>query len=157
MSCTQAELAVVVMMPEPLLVPFPEGSIEEDMVSSAVFGTHQKLTCLLQPQVSTSGVWICDQCLWHGLFCDWPELDSWSKSCTVCKDQKSVCTIQGDLVSKWKPQGKSEKAQAQTRKQAEVESEVELESEGSGGDGWRARGFQDLSFTLLGLQDREDE
>ena len=36
MSCTQAELAVVVMMPEPLLAPFLEESIEENMVSSAV-------------------------------------------------------------------------------------------------------------------------
>src|SRR5882672_11494087 len=71
----------------------------------------------------------------------------------VCKNQKSVCTIQGDLVSKRKPRGRSEKAWAQKWKRAEVESELE----GSGGDGWRARGLQDLSFTLLGLQEREDE
>jgi len=53
--------------------------------------------------------------------------------------------------------GKIRESMAKKQKQAEVESEVELESEGSGGDGWRARGFQDLSFALLGLQEREDE
>ena len=36
MSCTQAELVVVVMTLEPLLAPFPEESIEENLVSSAV-------------------------------------------------------------------------------------------------------------------------
>src|SRR5882672_11263758 len=38
MSCTQAELAVVVMMPEPFLAPFPEESIAEEMVSFRDFG-----------------------------------------------------------------------------------------------------------------------
>jgi len=42
-------------------------------------------------------------------------------------------------------------------KQAEVESEVELESEGRGEDGWRVQGFQDVSFSLLGIQERQDE
>jgi len=46
MSCTQAVLAVVVMMLEPLLAPFPEESIEEEMVSFHYFRTRQKLTCL---------------------------------------------------------------------------------------------------------------
>ena len=34
---------------------------------------------------------------------------------------------------------------------------MELGSEGSGEDGWRAQGFQDLTFTLLGIQERQDE
>src|SRR5882672_4907245 len=46
MGCTQAELAVVVMMPEPLLAPFPEELIEEEMVSFHNFEICQKLTCL---------------------------------------------------------------------------------------------------------------
>src|SRR5882672_2112943 len=75
----------------------------------------------------------------------------------VCKNWKLVCAIQGDPVSKWKPQGKSEKVQAKKRKWAEVESEVELESEGSSEDGWRVEGFQDISFALLGIQEWQDE
>ena len=38
-----------------------------------------------------------------------------------------------------------------------MESEVELESEGSSGDGWRAWGFQDIYFALLGIQEQQDE
>ena len=34
---------------------------------------------------------------------------------------------------------------------------MELGSEGSGEEGWRARGFQDISFALLGIQERQDE
>ena len=40
---------------------------------------------------------------------------------------------------------------------SEVELELELELEGSGEDGWRAWGFQDVSFALLGIQERQDE
>jgi len=32
-----------------------------------------------------------------------------------------------------------------------------LGSEGSGEDGWRVQGFQDISFALLGVQERQDE
>src|SRR5882672_8542603 len=69
--------------------------------------------------------------------------------------QKLVWAIQGDPVSKWKPRGKSGKVQSKKRKRAE--SEGELESEGSGEEGWRARGFHDIAFTLLGIQERQDE
>jgi len=60
-------------------------------------------------------------------------------------------------VSKWKPRRKSEKARGKKWKWDEVESDVELGSEGSGDDGWRARGFQDVTLALLGVQERQDE
>ena len=34
---------------------------------------------------------------------------------------------------------------------------MEFESEGSSEDGWRAWGFQDISFALLGIQEWKDE
>jgi len=46
MNSTQAQLAVVVMTPEPLLAPFPEESVAEEMVSFRIFGTSSELTCL---------------------------------------------------------------------------------------------------------------
>jgi len=51
------------MMPEPLLVPFPEVPVVEELeVSSAVSETLQKIDMLRQVQASTSGAQICDQC-----------------------------------------------------------------------------------------------
>jgi len=41
----------------------------------------------------------------------------------------------------------------QSNKRVRTEDELEAELEGSGTGGWKARGLQDISFTLLGLKD----
>src|SRR5467141_2552394 len=56
-----------------------------------------------------------------------------------------------------KPRKKSERAWGKKRKRDEVGSDAELGSEGSGDEGWRAQGFQDVTFALLGIQERQDE
>ena len=157
MSCTQAVLAVVVMMLEPLLAPFLEESIEEEMVSFHNFRNLSEIDLSSQPQASTSGARTCDRCYRHGLVCEWPGPKDQSKSCTFCKNWKSVCAILGNPVSNQKPWGKSEKVRAKKWKRGEVDSDVEFGSEGSGEDGWRAWGVQDVTFALLGIQERQDE
>ena len=106
--------------------------------------------------MSTSDARTCDRCFRHGVVCEWPETKGRS-NCTFCRDRKSVCAILGNPVSNQKPRKKSEKVRGKKRKRDEVESDAELGSEGSSEEGWRARGFQDVTFALLGIQERQDE
>src|SRR5882672_7872552 len=134
MSCTQAELAVVVMTLEPFLVPFPEESIAEDMVSFRKSRNLLEIDLFSQPLASTSEVRTCDQCYCHGVVCEWPGPKERSRSCTFCKTRKSVCVILGKLVSNRKPWRKLDKAWGKKRKWDEVESEAEYGLEESGED-----------------------
>src|SRR5882672_8963209 len=129
------------MTPEPLLAPFPEELIVEEMVSFRKFRNLSEIDFVFsQPQVSTSEVQTCDQCFRHGVVCEWPGPKDRSTNCTFCRNQKSVCAILGNPVSNRKPRGKLEKVWAKKWKQGEVDSDVEFVSEGSGEDGWRVQG-----------------
>jgi len=65
-----------------------------------------------------------------------------------------VCTITGVWVSNWKQWERSggEGSWPQKKSQVEVE-ESDAELEGSGASGLKARGFQDITFGLLGIKE----
>jgi len=62
----------------------------------------------------------------------------------------------GVQASKWKYQEPLENGR-QLNKRVRTEDELEAELEGSGMGGWKARGLQDISFTLLGLKDSMED
>jgi len=70
--------------------------------------------------------------------------------------QKIICTVLGVWVSKqkhWEPLEKGK----WSNKRVRIEDELEAELEGIGMGCWKARGLQDISFSLLGLKDSMED
>ena len=100
---------------------------------------------------------ICHWCQCHRLYCLWPPEGAHQKTCDPCAMQKSPCTIQGVQVSNWKWQKQLGAEGLRLQKKSWVEVEEDAESDGSGASGWKSRGLQDISFTLIRMRENLEE
>src|SRR5882724_577377 len=95
----------------------------------------------------TNGDRICDRCKRHGRHCEWYERQQ--MSCIWCFTRKSICTIDSEPVSKWKPRAGTSGSRSWKRSRVEVESEPELEG--------NEEVFEEVGKALVGIQEALEE
>src|SRR5882724_10852833 len=83
----------------------------------------------------------------NGRHCEWYE--SWHTSCVWCFTHKSICTIDSEPVSKWKPRAGT--SGSRSRKRSRVEVELEPESEGE------KEVLEEAGKALVGIQEALEE
>src|SRR5882724_2387448 len=95
----------------------------------------------------TNGEWICDCCCRHSQHCEW--FASRHMSCVWCFTCKSICTIDSEPVSKWKPRAGTSGSQSRKRSRVEVESEPESEGD--------KEVLEEAGKALVGIQEALEE